>query len=103
MIATTAATSAIRIGIERRSLTTASVERARTAAPTGRVAAPVNAITPFCPTSTPGVTSPCTARIAAMIVNPPAMTTVRASPRRAPIVIKTSAAAAAASALTPTP
>ena len=38
-----------------------------------------------------------------MIVNPPAMTTVRASPRRAPIVIKTSAAAAAASALTPTP
>ena len=38
-----------------------------------------------------------------MIVKPPAMTTVRASPRRAPIVISASAAAAATSALTPTP
>ena len=37
------------MGIDRRSFTTASVERARTAAPTGSVAAPVSAIDPVLP------------------------------------------------------
>ena len=38
-----------------------------------------------------------------VIVKPPAITTVRASPRRAPTVSSATAAAAATSALTPTP
>ena len=101
--ATTTPTSQSRKGIERRPLNTARPESASTAAPIGSVVAPVNATTPFCPTITPGVTRPCTASRAAMIVNPPATTTVRASPRRAPMVMSVSAAAAAARALTPTP
>ena len=88
-IATTAATSAITNRGSSGAVDDRRASRARARrAPTGSVAAPVSAMTPLLPTSTPGVTSPCTASSAAMIVKPPAMTTVRASPRRAPIVIR---------------
>ena len=63
------------------------------AAPTGSVAAPVSAITPLLPTSTPGVMMPWTARSAAIVVKP-ARITIRASLRRAALVSRTTAAAA---------
>ncbi len=101
--ATLAATSPSRNGIERRAFSRGTPERASTAAPTGSVAPPVRAITPLLPTSTPGVTRPCTASSTAMTVKPPPTRTVRASPRLAPTDISRSARTAAASALTPTP
>ncbi len=52
--AATAAERAITFGIERGSTSARTPERASTAAPTGSVAAPVSAMTPFGPTSDAG-------------------------------------------------
>ena len=95
--------SPITRGIDPAVLNCGSPDNARTAAPTGSVAAPVSAITPFCPTSTPGVISPCTVSSIAITENPPPTTTVRASPARAPAVVSATAATVATMALTPTP
>jgi hypothetical protein len=68
----TARTRGIAVGLAKGD----STESASTAAPTESVAAPVTEMSPFMPTSTPGVMSPWTARSAAMSANPPATTTV---------------------------
>jgi hypothetical protein len=52
--------------------------------PTGSVAAPVRATTPFISTTKPGLARPWTKRSEAITVNAVPTSTARASPRRAP-------------------
>ena len=78
-------------------------DSASTAAPTGSVAPPVKATTPFMPIRTPGVAMPCSARSAAMTENAVPTRIVRLSRRFAPANVRASAATAAASAVRPTP
>jgi hypothetical protein len=80
-----------------------SAESARTAPPTGNVAAPVRAITPLAPITTPGVASPWMARSAAMTVKAAPTSTTRPSCRRTPTTVSARAATEAITALTPTP
>ena len=73
-------------------------ESASTSAPAGSEAAPANATTPFVPTSTPGVASPCTASSAVIVENAVPSRTVRPSRRRAPATLRIADAIVAASA-----
>ena len=77
-------------------------ENARITAPAGSVAPPVNAMTPLSPTTIPGVENPCSASRLAITAKAVPMTTVRVSPRRAPITVSPAAAAVATRALIPT-
>ena len=74
---------------------------ASTPPPTGRVAAPAKATRPFIPTRNPGVISPWMQSSAAIDENAVPIRTDRASPRRAPETVRTTAAAAARPALMP--
>ena len=85
-----------------RTRATGKIASVRITAPTGRVAPPVIATTPFAPNHTPGVEKPCRASRLAITANAVPTSTVRASERRAPTTVSPTAAAAAATALTPT-
>src|SRR3954454_19685604 len=79
-----------------------NADSARMTAPTGSVAPPVIATTPFAPNQTPGVAKPCSASSAAMTANAVPTSTVLVSARRAPRIVRPLAAPAATSALKPT-
>ena len=57
-------------------------------APTGSVAPPVIATTPLSPNQTPGVAKPWSASRAAITANAVPTSTVRVSPRRAPMIVR---------------
>ena len=80
-----------------------SAESARMAPPIGSVAPPVNETTPLSPKIRPGVAIPCSARSAAIVEKAVPTRTVRVSRLRAPTIVSATAAAAAGSAVRPTP
>ena len=63
------------------------VPSASTAAPTGTVAPPVIGLRLVFSTRMPGVTRPCTARMAPIAAKATPTSTVRASPRRTPTAV----------------
>src|SRR3954452_7050268 len=97
------ATSTSRNGLTfRRTRGRGSTETTRIRAPTGSVAPPVIATTPLFPNQTPGVAKPCSASSALITANAVPTSIVRVSPRRAPTIVRPTAAPAATAALKPT-
>src|SRR5262245_14334127 len=76
---------------------------ARIAPPTGSVAAPEKATTPFMPTRPPGVVRPCSTSSAAMTQNALPTSTARPSRRRAPTMVSAAADTVATKAPIATP